>query len=208
MRNLKRQQLSDVIEGAVNEAIQIPMLEPQMEDIMVVENTIYFYSEVTSEKILKLIKTVNDIDNINQIYKITRRQDKLDPIYLHINSEGGSLLDGLLAMDKLLKTKSEIITIVDGMSASAATLIAMVGSRRLINKHSYMLIHQLSTGVKGTYHNLVDETDNCDKLMKSLEGLYLKYTKIPKNKLKELLEHDLLLSAEECLKYGIVDEII
>ena len=44
--------------------------------------------------------------------------------------------------------------------------------------------------------------------METIRSIYSKHTKIPKKKLDEILDHDLWLSAEECLKYGLVDEII
>ena len=50
--------------------------------------------------------------------------------------------------------------------------------------------------------------ENVDNMMKTIRNVYLEYTKIPKKKLDEILEHDLWLDAETCLKYGLVDEII
>ena len=53
-----------------------------------------------------------------------------------------------------------------------------------------------------------DEMENVDNMMKTIREIYLEYTKIPKKKLNEILEHDLWFDAETCLKYGLVDEII
>lgn len=208
--NKTKRRLGDVMEAAIEEAlngVQLPM-DVGEKDFEISENRIYFYCEVTPENILKLNKALRDIDNTNQIYQLARQQEFLDKIYIHINSGGGSLHDGLLAMDQIEKTKSEVITIVDGFAASAATLMTLAGTHKQINKHGYMLIHQLSAGVVGTYENIKDEGVNCKKLMKNIKEIYLTKTKIPENKLEELLKHDIILSAEECLEYGLVDEII
>ena len=71
-----------------------------------------------------------------------------------------------------------------------------------------MLIHQLSGGVQGKYFEMKDENDNIELLMNMILDIYINTTKLDKNKLMELLHHDLWLNAETCLKYGLVDEII
>jgi ATP-dependent protease ClpP protease subunit len=71
-----------------------------------------------------------------------------------------------------------------------------------------MLIHQLSSGVWGTYNNIVDCKQNVDLLMNTLKINYNTYTKIPTKVLEEILKRDLYLDSKTCKKYGIVDDII
>jgi ATP-dependent protease ClpP protease subunit len=86
--------------------------------------------------------------------------------------------------------------------------MTIAASKRQINRHAYMLIHQLSSGMWGKYRDMKDEIENLDNMMKTIRGIYMEYAKIPKKKLNEILEHDLWFDAETCLKYGLVDEII
>jgi ATP-dependent protease ClpP protease subunit len=111
-------------------------------------------------------------------------------------------------MDHIIKCKIPIYTVVDGICASAATFLTVVGKRRFINPHSFMLIHQLSSGFWGNYSEFRDHQRNLDLLMSTITGVYRKYTKLPETKLKSLMKHDLLLDAKQCLKYGLVDEIL
>ncbi len=113
-------------------------------------------------------------------------------------------------MDSILiyRQKVPIITVVDGCCASAATFLSVVGSRRLITEHSYMLIHQLSQGLWGTFREFEDEMENLKSCMEKIKNIYRTYTKIPGKKLDEMLKHDLWFDAKTCLKYGLVDEII
>jgi ATP-dependent protease ClpP protease subunit len=83
-----------------------------------------------------------------------------------------------------------------------------VGARRHITEHSFMLIHQVSTGVWGTYENLSDEKESMDSLMEMLESIYLKHTNIKKKELKSLLKRDLYMNPKKCLDFGLVDEVI
>ena len=71
-----------------------------------------------------------------------------------------------------------------------------------------MLIHQISSGMWGKFEELKDDMDNNELIMKKIKDLYQEYTKIPKNKLSEILKHDLWWDADMCLKYGLIDEII
>lgn len=113
-------------------------------------------------------------------------------------------------MDEILAVGKEVpvITIVDGCCASAATFLSIVGTKRRINKHSFMLIHQLSSMFWGKYDEFEDNKVNLDKLMETIKGIYREYTKLPDEEIEKILKHDLWLSAEKCLEYGLVDEVI
>ena len=166
------------------------------------DNTIYFYSPLTEESALDLEKKLLALNTINI------KQEKSTPIHLHIQSFGGSLFHTLYLVDLIQKLETPVYTYVDGFSASAGTLLSVVCKKRFISKHSIMLIHQLSGGVQGKYFEMKDENDNIELLMNMILDIYINTTKLDKNKLMELLHHDLWLNAETCLKYGLVDEII
>ena len=129
-------------------------------------------------------------------------------IHLHINSGGGCAVSGLAGASHVLDSDIPVFTYVEGSAASAATIISCVGAKRHITEHSFMLIHQISTGVWGTYENLRDEKESMDELMSMLEGIYLKHTEVKKKDLKNLLKRDLWMNPEKCLKLGLVDEVI
>jgi len=171
------------------------------------QNRIYFYSEVERHKNLELNKSIQSLSTT-----LVNRGKELDTdpgkIFLHINSYGGSVFAGLSSVDYIMNSPVPITTIIDGCAASAATLMSVVGSRRMMHKHSYMLIHQLSSGTWGKYEEIKDEMKNCDNLMKVIKNIYAKHTKIPSKELTKLLKRDLWWDAETCLKYGLIDEII
>ena len=114
----------------------------------------------------------------------------------------------LSTIDLIPTLKSKVHTHVDGYVASAGTFISLMGQRRTMGKHAFLLIHQLSSGVIGKFSEMEDEMENCTNIMKLIKAFYKERTKIPMKRLDELLKKDLNLSAQECLQYGIVDEII
>jgi len=175
--------------------------------IAVHENKIYYYAGVNRESAAELNKKIGEL----QVRSFTMANN-LDvepyPIHLHINSGGGSLISGIASMDTILRCKVPVYTYVDGFAASAATFLSIVGNKRFISRHSYMLIHQLSSNFWGKYSEFQDAKQNLDLMMDTIKNVYKKYTKVPVRKLNEILKHDLMWDAETCLKYGLVDKII
>ena len=172
-------------------------------------NRIYFYSEVKRDKILQFNKEIRSLDNLitSQSYEWSCPKDAV-PILVHINSYGGVVFDGFAAVDTIRSCRNPVHTIIDGCAASAATLMSITADKRYMHKHSFMLIHQLSSWMGGNYEQLKDEILNCDLLMKTIKQIYREYTKIPRNKLEQILKRDIWFDANLCLKYGLVDEIL
>ena len=190
--------------------IEIYSAGPSNDDsnVMCEQNRIYFYSEVERIKNLKLNKFIRnlDLDLVNRTNVLNTQE--IPSMYLHIQSYGGCVFSGLSSVDYIKGTKSPICTIVEGCAASAATLMSAVADERYMTEHSFMLIHQLSGGVWGTYEDIVDNKKNCEKLMKMIKNIYLEHTKIPKRKLDSILKHDIWFDAKQCLEYGLIDDII
>ena len=174
------------------------------------DNRIYFYSEIERDKVLQLVRTLKIKSDEMIVQQKTWTLDTPPPLYLHIQSYGGTSHAGLAALDHILEIRKKVpvYTVIDGVAASAATFVSLAGSKRFIHKHAFTLIHQLSTMFWGTYEELKDEKYNCDKLMELVKSLYSEYTKVPNKILEETLKRDVYFTAEESLKYGIVDQII
>jgi len=113
-----------------------------------------------------------------------------------------------LRLLKLQDPRVMIYTIIEGRVASAATLISITADKRFITKYGYMLIHQLSSGALGKYNEMKDNTINLDEIMNSITKIYKDFTKIPEDKINEILSHDLYWNATKCLEMGLVDEIL
>jgi ATP-dependent protease ClpP protease subunit len=169
-------------------------------------NHIYFYAEVDRQNIFELIEFIRkcEIDNI-----VTAHKNSLDeiPIYLHISSFGGSLFDAFTAVDVIQSCKVPVHTIIDGPTASAGTIMSVVGKTRYIRPNAYMLIHQLSSSYWGKMSELEDDFTNNTMFMKRIKDIYVEHASIPKKQLSEILKHDLWWDADKCIKYSLVDEV-
>lgn len=181
--------------------------KPAFDYIEITGNRIYFYSAIETDRILHLNKSIRNMSTELKRIEVNLNREPV-PIHLHINSYGGGIFAGLAGMSEIINSTVPVYTFIDGCCASAGTFLSLCGKKRFINRHAYMLIHQLSSVMWGKYEEFKDEIKNLDKLMVMIRQIYKEYTKIPMSKLDGILKHDLWFDADECKEYGLVDEII
>lgn len=177
------------------------------EIIEVIDNNIYFYSEVTTKSSFTLIKELKKLDMDLQTNKLRNNLENVH-INLHIHSYGGDLYGAFAVIDIIRTLKTPIHSYIEGIAASAATIISVVCEKRYIYKNAYMLIHQLSSSMWGKFTDLEDEFTNCQEFMKVIKNIYKTHTNVNKRKLDNILKHDLWWNANICLENGLVDKIL
>lgn len=175
--------------------------------IVVEHNNIYLYGTISFESCEALRNKINELEFNANVFRISYGIEP-PPINIHIQSYGGSLMNTFYVVDLIENLKTQVNTYVDGYSASAASLINVVGNKRYMTKNSMMLIHQLYSSNEGKYSELSDDNENMELLMSKIRNIYLRKTKMTPDMLDDLLKHDLWLDAKTCKKYGLIDEII
>ena len=176
--------------------------------IEVEENRIYFYAPITEIEVLELNRLLRRLD-VEMKYLSDRLECDPVPIHLHLHSPGGSVFAGLSVVDTINGCSTKIHTHIDGSAASAATLIAASGTegKRTIGKNGFMLIHQPYLVWDGKLDDFMDEVKNQEEIYSRVKKIYSNRTKLNGKKLENLLQKELWLPAEKCLKFGLVDEI-
>ena len=125
-----------------------------------------------------------------------------------MQSGGGSLLPTLGLVDLIRTSDTPINTFVNGYCASAASLITVVGTKRLINKYGVLLVHQIKMALEhGKYNEIKDQTENAETLMNIVKNIYIEHTNLDNEKLNLLLNHDYWLNSTTSKTYGLVDII-
>ena len=165
------------------------------------------YGHLKRKQIDELKNKLNDLDFNGRLFKISYGTTP-PPINLHIQSNGGSLMNALYIVDLIDNLETPVNTYVDGYAASAASLISVMGKERYMTKNSMILIHQLSSGREGKYEELHDDNENLIMLMDKLKTIYMEHSHISEEILDNILKHDLWLDAERCKQYGLIDKII
>jgi ATP-dependent protease ClpP protease subunit len=175
------------------------------------DNHVYFYAKVDTDRCLDLMKRIRNIDNELRTQRSSRMLPKdypAIPIWLHIQSNGGELFTGFNVADQIQTIESPIFSIVEGVCASAATMISVACNKRYILRSSYMMIHEFSSQFWGKYREFKDDMKLQDMAMDRLASFYVEHTTLTKDKALELLDHDSWFDSQECLNLHFVDEIL
>lgn len=183
--------------------------EEESSYVKVQGNEVFFHCDVHEESVLELVTKLKAlVKHLRKVY-IDLDLDQDPAVTLYIKSDGGDLHSGFSALDHIHQLKARVTTVADGLCASAATLLLLAGADRKIHENSYVLIHQISAdGVWGKYEELKDHMQNFTKDMERMQKIYEAKTTMSARKLRKLLKKDLYLDAEQCLHYGLVNEVL
>jgi len=172
------------------------------------------YNRLYRERIIFLGRGVND-GLANQIISVMLYLDSEDPgkpIYLYINSPGGSVTAGLAIYDTMQYIKSEVVTICVGLAASMGAFLLGAGTpgKRLALPHSRIMIHQPLGGIQGRRQatDIEIEANEILRIRDELNQIMAHHTGQPLEKIERDTDRDFFMSAEEAKTYGIIDKVI
>ncbi len=172
--------------------------ELKVDDILLKHRRLFLYDEVNAEKMEKLVKQLFVLDGLNH-----------KPIYLYINSPGGSINDGFSLINIMRFLKSPVITIINTEACSMGGLISVAGKQRFMTRNSFWMAHDMRGGIWGDYSGKVEyRADYIKKCWKMIETHLKTYTKLTAQDLQQARNGELWLTAEECLKKGVIDKIL
>lgn len=125
-----------------------------------------------------------------------------------INSNGGDVFQGIAIGNLLKENKAKINMIINGIAASAASIIAMAGDTIQIYSNAQLMIHRASTFDGGNVDDFRRIADQLDSIDKSVKASYMNRFNGSVDELQELLVAETFMDAETALSKGLVDEII
>lgn len=130
------------------------------------------------------------------------------PIVLHVNSPGGDADAGLSMMSVFNECRVPICACVDGISYSAGTLISIMAPYRVMVPMATSLVHDYSTTTSGKAADIQFDLEAGSAFTATISKVYRQRTRIPATQLDELLQRDMVLSAQQCLRMGICDRVL
>lgn len=137
-------------------------------------------------------------------------QDSSKDIYMYINSPGGVVTAGMAIYDTMNYIKSDVQTIVIGMAASMASVLASSGAKgkRFGLPHSEVLIHQPSGGAQGQQTEIEIAATEILKTRKMLNGILAKNSGQDLDIIQRDTERDHYFTAQEAVDYGLLDAVM
>jgi ATP-dependent Clp protease, protease subunit len=184
----------------------------------VIEKTSYgersydIYSRLLKDRIIFLGTAIDDgVANaiIAQLLFLEQQNSKED-IKIYINSPGGSVSSALAIYDTMQYVKPDIQTICVGLAASAASLLLSAGKKgkRMILPNAEVMIHQVLGGTSGQASDIDIHAKHILKTKDLLNKILAKHTGQTITKVEKDTDRDYFMSAQEAVKYGIVDKVI
>ena len=170
------------------------------------------YSRLLKERIIFLGGPV-DADSANIVVAqllFLEAEDPKKDITLYINSPGGSVYDAMAMYDTMQHIKCDVSTVGVGMQASAGALLLSSGTKgkRYLLPNSAVMIHQPAAGTNGKVTDMEIDLKEYLRLKKDLNQILAKNTGQKLTTIEKDVERDYWLSADDALKYGLVDKIL
>lgn len=125
-----------------------------------------------------------------------------------INSNGGDVFQGIAIGNLLKANKAKVNVIINGIAASAASIIAMAGDTIQIYSNAQLMIHRASTWEEGNVDDFRRIADQLESIDKSVKASYKERFNGTDDELQKLLVDETFMDAETALSYGLVDEIV
>ena len=169
------------------------------------------YSRLLKDRIIILNGEITD-ESANAVVAQILYLDSLshNDISIYINSPGGSITAGMAIYDTMNFVKSDISTICIGMCASMAAFLLSSGARnkRYSLPNGEVMIHQPLGGAQGQATEIKIAAERILKLKEKLNKILSNNTNQDIKKIEQDTERDYFMSADEALKYGLIDKIL
>lgn len=176
------------------------------------EQWISIYERLFRERIIFLSEEVDDgIANAIVAYMLyLDSEDPSKPIYLYINSPGGSVTAGMAIYDTMQYIKSDVVTICVGMAASMGAFLLAAGTKgkRLALPHARIMIHQPLGGTRGQASDIEIEAREILRIRKVLNEMLAERSGQTLEKIEKDTDRDYFMSADEAHAYGLIDQVI
>jgi ATP-dependent Clp protease protease subunit len=170
------------------------------------------FSRLLKERIVFLGTGVDDVVANLVIAQLLflESEDPAKDIYLYVNSPGGIITSGLAIYDTMQYVKPEVATICIGQAASMGAVLLAGGAKgkRYALPHARVLIHQPLGGVQGQATDIDIQAREILRMREEINTIFTNHTGQDMERIRQDTERDFFMTAEQALKYGIIDQIV
>lgn len=131
-----------------------------------------------------------------------------DPIYMLIDSPGGSVPDGAAVISQMEASKAPVYTVCTRLCASMAAMIHSYGHKRYALDRAILMYHPATAGAQGQVKNIMSLFKTLDRYINKMNANVIKRSKIGKAEYESLVAYELWIDAEDALQRGLIDSIV
>ena len=170
------------------------------------------YSRLLKERVIFLVGPINDgMANLVVAQLLFLESENPDKdIHLYINSPGGSVSAGMAMYDTMQFIKPDVSTLCTGLAASMGAFLLCAGAKgkRFCLPNSRVMIHQPSGGFSGQASDIEIHAKEVLYLKRKLNEMMATHTGQPIERIEQDTDRDNFMSAEDALKYGMIDRVL
>lgn len=176
------------------------------------ERSYDIYSRLLKDRIIMLSGEVNDAVASSVVAQLLflEAEDPEKDIYFYINSPGGVVTAGMAIYDTMNYIRPDVSTICIGQAASMGAFLLSSGEKgkRYALPHARVMIHQPLGGAQGQATDIEIQANEILRMKKELNSILAKNTGQSIKKIEKDTDRDNYMSAEECVKYGMIDKVL
>ena len=162
---------------------------------------LYIYGDITSYKWFE--DDVVAYDLAKELIDLNGKNLKV-----RINSYGGEVAQGLAIYNLLKDYKGQVTTVCDGVACSAASVIFMAGTQRLMPKSSLLMIHNAWSYANGDANELRKAADDLEKITEPSVQIYLANSNLDENTIRSMMDDETWITADEAFEYGMATSVV
>ena len=190
----------------------MPLIPMVVEQTARGERAYDIYSRLLKDNIIFIGSAIDDeVANLVIAQMLfLESEDPAKDIQLYINSPGGSVTAGLAILDTMRYIRPDVSTLCIGQAMSMGALLLAAGhkGKRLALPNSRVMIHQPQGGIQGTASDIEIHAREILRLRERLIDLLASYTGKTPKQINADADRDFVLTADEAVDYGIVDQVI
>lgn len=165
-----------------------------------------------SERVLELYGTIAETSWFDDDVTPQMFHDELfagkGPVTVWLNSPGGDCIAASQIYTMLMDYKDDVTIKIDGIAASAASVIAMAGTRVLMAPTALMMIHNPMTGAYGNHTDMEKAIEMLDEVKESILNAYEIKTSLSRAKLSHLMDSETWMNANKAIELGFADDVL
>lgn len=171
-------------------------------------NTWYaIHQESTSEAEVRIYDTIGAWGITADRFVGDLRNIKADTIHIRLNTPGGEVFDATTIYNAIRDLSAAVVTHVDGLAASAGSVIAVAGDEVRMASNAYMMIHNAHGGVGGDSREMRKYAELLDKMNNNIADTYVTKAGKDREYWRGLMDAETWMTAEEAKELGLIDKV-
>lgn len=166
------------------------------------ETELYVYGDIRKKNWID--RWFGEGEDVTEAFSLKDALASVDTpnLTVRINSYGGSVSEGLAIYSLLSEFKGHVKTIVDGFACSAASVIFMAGSERVVPENGLLMIHNAWTEARGDSNAMKKVAEDLEKITQPSVNIYASKTGLSEEKVKEMMDREEWITSKEAYELG------